>query len=201
VVCGVDALVEFQQMHGHLLGHLHADPRPLTPLSSQGLRGTLPGEGAAAFILAAPDAAAARLARIVGVRSGGPATRNPVLDVHEECRFLEQALGDFGVPLQQVGLLLLGANGDSALDPTYLAVASTLRKQTAGGCVGVYRHLTGDFATASALGLALAVQAIAGKTIPDTIRLVEGTASAAPSCVVLYHLTTAGYHSVMVVSP
>ncbi len=199
VVCGVDALVEFQEIHGHVLGQLRDSPAPLSPLG-EGLRGTVPGEGAAAFILSAPDVARSRLARIAGVRSGGSAQRHPALQVDEERRFVEQALADFGVPLDGLDLLLLGANGDASIDPTYSRVAAALGERASRASVGVYRHLTGDFATASALGLALAVEAVASQSIPAAIRLVSGTPSARPSSVALYHVTARGHHAVMAVS-
>jgi 3-oxoacyl-(acyl-carrier-protein) synthase len=202
VVCGVDALVEFQEIHGHLLGWYGTDPTPLAPLSAQRRsagQGTLPGEGAAAFVLTAPGVAAAPLARLVSVRARGPLQRTPVLSASSEMSFIEQALRDAGTRLDDVGLVLLGANGDPALDEIYSEVAGGLRAHAPGLAVGVYRHLTGDFATASALGFELAVRAVAGRAVPIEVCIVEG-APRSIECVLLYHLTSASYHSAMLVS-
>jgi 3-oxoacyl-(acyl-carrier-protein) synthase len=202
VVCGVEALVEFQEIHGHLLGWYGTDPAPLAPLSSQKRaagQGTLPGEGAAAFVLTAPGAVAAPLARLVSVQARGPMQRSPLLTASDELAFVEQALRDASTRLDQVGLVLMGANGDPALDDIYAEVAHSLCARTPGLGVGVYRHLTGDFATASALGLELAVRAVAGRAVPSEVNIVEGSPGLIER-VLLYHVTSVGYHSAMIVS-
>jgi len=202
VVCGVEALVEFQEIHGHLLGWYGTDPSPLAPLSRQKRaagQGTLPGEGAAAFVLSAPGEAARPLARLVSVRARGPLQRTPVLNACEELAFIEQVLRDARTRLEDVGLVLVGANGASDLDAIYADVAHGLRARMPSLAVGVYRHLTGDFATASALGFELAVRAVSGRTVPSGVRVVDGQ-PASMECVLLYHVTTAGYHSAMIVS-
>jgi 3-oxoacyl-(acyl-carrier-protein) synthase len=201
VVCGVEALVEFQEIHGHLLGWYDADPAPLAPLSAARRAGskTLPGEGAAAFVLTAPAATPKPLARLLGVRARGPLHRTPVLEAGDELAFVERALRDAGTEIDDVGLVLLGANSDDALDATYAAVAQGLRARSPRPAVGVYRHLTGDFATASALGLELAVRAVAAGSVPDEVRVVDGS-PASVERVLLYHVSSSAYHSAMIVS-
>ena len=203
VVCGIEALVEFQEIHGHLLGWYGTDPSPLSPLALERARpGTLPGEGAGAFVLTAPGAVAAPLARLVGVRARGPLRRSPVPSAQSELAFVLQALSDTGTRLDDVGLVLMGANHDAALDAVYAEVARGLRARREDLAIAVYRHLTGDFATASALGFELAVRAVAGRAVPSDVRVLGGTPRAAGSLerVLLYHLTSTGYHSVMIVS-
>jgi 3-oxoacyl-(acyl-carrier-protein) synthase len=202
VVCGVEALVEFQEIHGHLLGCYGTDPAPLAPLAEKKRaagQGTLPGEGAAAFVLTAPGAVAAPLARLVGVRARGPLQRAPALSTSDELALVEQALRDANTRLGGVGLLLVGANGDPALDEIYAQVAQRLRARAESLAVGVYRHLTGDFATASALGFELAVRAVAGRAVPSEVRVVGGEPRSIER-VLLYHVSSAGYHSAMIVS-
>jgi 3-oxoacyl-(acyl-carrier-protein) synthase len=198
VVVGVDALAEFQEIHGHLLGWYRNDPSPLSPLAANGVRGTLPGEGAAAFVLAASGAVASPLAHLAGVRARGPATRAPTLDAQHELAFIERSVLDLGIT-KKPDLVLLGANGEPGLDAVYSAVAERLKSLMPGAAMGVYRHLTGDFPTASALALELAVRAVSRKAIPSEVRVVAG-ACAAPSSALLYHLSADGYHSVVVVS-
>jgi 3-oxoacyl-[acyl-carrier-protein] synthase II len=202
VVCGVDALVELEEMRGHLLGRYATQATPLQPLASVSRtagQGTLPGEGAAAFVLAAPGAAAASLARLALVRVRGPGQRPPALSSVGELDFIAQSLRDTPVRLEEVDLLLLGANGDPALDAVYAEVASGLHARAPRLAIAVYRHLTGDFATASALGFELAVRAVAGKVTPSQARVVLGTPGPLAR-VLLYHVTNAGYHSVALVT-
>jgi len=202
VVCGVEALVEFQEIHGHLLGWYGTDPSPLAPLvgpKRAAGQGTLPGEGAAAFILTAPGMMASPLARLVGMRARGPLQRSPVLTASAELAFVEQALSGAGAKLDDVWLLLMGANGDPALDGLYAEVAQGLRARAPGLAVGVYRHRCGDFATASALGFETAVRAVAGRTVPGEVRIVAGTPRSIERAL-LYHVTSAGTHSAILVS-
>ncbi|HEY3451633.1 MAG TPA: beta-ketoacyl synthase N-terminal-like domain-containing protein [Myxococcales bacterium] len=203
VVCGVDALIEFQEIHGHVAGHYRSDPKPIEPLAgfprpcAQGPKGTVVGEGAAAFVLAAENSSPKRQARLLGVRSGGAVTRYPKLIVADELAYVKDAAAQMGVDLGSVGLVLMGANDDALLDPIYAGVFAGLKSAAPKAGLGVYKHLTGEFATASALGFALAVRAVAEKAIPAEIRqITPGSAGT----VLLYHLTTTGYHSVMAVS-
>jgi hypothetical protein len=198
VVCGVEALVEFQEIHGHLFGWYRTDPAPLAPLTArQG--GTIPGEGSAAFVLCAPGTATAKVARLVHVKARGPLQRGPSLDSRDELAFVEQAIRETGADLGAGGLVLMGANGDAALDAVYAEVAGGLRARAGGPAVGVYRHLTGDFSTGSALGFELAVRAVAERAVPNEVRVVMGAPGPVEQ-VLLYHVSSAGYHSVMVVS-
>jgi hypothetical protein len=108
-------------------------------------------------------------------------------------------LRDANTRLGSVGLLLVGANGEHALDEIYAQVARRLRARAEGLVVGVYRHLTGDFATASALGFELAVRAVAGRAVPSEVRIVAGVPGLIQRALV-YHVHSAGYHSAMIVS-
>ncbi len=202
IVCGVDALAPFQELHGHLLGRYGTEAAPLAPLRADGEgagRKPLPGEGAAAIVLAPPDGSPARLARLIGLRARGPARRAPVLSVATELELVARVLADAGVPLAELDLVLVGANGDAALDALYAGVLAELRRGAPGLVAGSYRHRTGDFATASALAFELAVRAVASGSVPDEVKLVGGPARAIRR-VLLYHLSSAGYHGAIVVS-
>ena len=198
VVCGVEALIEFQEMHGHLRGWYGANPAPLAPLTAA-RRGTIPGEGAGAFVLTAPGTAAAPIARLLHVKSRGPLQRLPILTGSGELAFLEQAMREADVSLDATWLVLLGASGDDGLDAIYRQVAQGLRTGWAGPRVGVYRHRTGDFATASALGFELAVRAVASRGVPSDVRVVMGEPGPVERAL-LYHVSSAGYHSAIIVS-
>lgn len=198
VVCGVEALIEFQEIHGHLLGWYGTPPAPLDPLAAP-RRGSIPGEGAAAFVLTAPGTAASPVARLVHVKARGPLQRSPAISGAGELAFLEQVMRETGASPDASWLVLLGANGDQRLDAIYAEVARGLRPDSRGPMVGVYRHLTGDFATASALGFELAVRAVASRSVPSDVRVVTGEPGSVER-VLLYHVSSAGYHSAIIVS-
>lgn len=197
VVCGVDAHADFLLLRGHQLGELRAGPTPLCPLQEPTpATGTLPGEGAAAFVLAPVGEARGALARLDAVVARGSANHS-VLEIEPQVAFLTEVAARAGLAPADCHLLL-GANGDARLDAAYLEIA---RRLSPAGGVGVYRHLTGDYATASALGLALAVKAVAVGELPAEVRLVHGAAPSGSTPVLLYHLSKGGNHSAMVVSP
>jgi len=202
VVCGVDGLTDFLELRGHLLGLYHDDPLPLAPLQrrAEPMQGTIPGEGAAAFVLAPAGAATAPLGRVIGVLSRG-ASSPGARDALAQQRFILQALQTMEVDPGSVGAVLLGANGDAPLDRIYEEVLSLVRPCLGRGCwAGVYRHLVGDFATASALGLALALRLISERCVLPEVRALTPGLMSTPSRVLLYHLSGAGHHTVMVVS-
>ena len=211
VVCGVDSMVELQEMEGHLLGFYRSDVQPLEPLAgfsrsgsnaAAGPAGTIPGEGGAALVMAARGTVPSAVATLLGVRLGGPVIRSPAPAIDDEVAFVQDAASAMGLELSSVGLVLVGANGDAALDAAYAAVSERLLTLAPKAGLGVYRHQTGDFPVASGLGLALAVRAVSERAIPPELRLVAPppAANAGGGAVLLYHLTAAGYHSVMAVA-
>ncbi|MGC4114747.1 MAG: beta-ketoacyl synthase N-terminal-like domain-containing protein [Myxococcales bacterium] len=203
VVCGVDTLIEFQEIHGHVVGHYRNDSKPLEPLAGyprpcvQGPKGSVVGEGAAAFVLAKEDSGQKRLAKLIGVKSGGSLVRYPKLAVADELAYVKDAAAQMGLDWASVGMVLVGANADAALEPIYAGVAEGLKAVAPKAGVGVYKHLTGEYATASALGFALAVRTVAEKAVPAEVRQITPCTA---GTVLLYHVGTAGYHSVMAVS-
>ena len=196
VVCGVDALTDFMLMRGHLLDELRSCPAPLRPLQElEPQTGTLPGEGAAALVLAPAGESPHALARLDAVVARGPANPQQIV-IADEVAFIEEVARLAG--LRPAGFhLLVGANGDFQ-DARYAEVS---RRLAPAGGVGVYRHLTGDFATASALGMTLATRMVATGELPDEVRLVEGSAPVGPLPVLLYHLSRSGTHSAVLLSP
>jgi 3-oxoacyl-[acyl-carrier-protein] synthase II len=205
VVVGADALTDFLELRGHLLGRFREDPSPLEPLGAPpegrpALPGTLPGEGAAAFVLGPAGAAHAPLARLAALEARGPRAVAPPLEVPDELAFLERALP----PAARPGFVLLGASGDASLDAVYRGVLEGLEPRLAEAAgAGVYRHATGDFETASALGLALAVRIVSERRLPEEVRCLEGRGAPGPpdSGVLLYHLSRPGQRSAMLVCP
>ena len=125
--------------------------------------------------------------------------RRPALSLGDELAFIERTMGDGNTRIDEIDLVLVGANGDSALDALYAGVVGGLRTRAPGIAAGVYRHGTGDFAAASALGFDLAVRAVHRGSLPAEGHVVEGTVRKVER-VLLYHLTSTGYHSAIVVS-
>ncbi|MGA2822584.1 MAG: hypothetical protein ABSE72_03565 [Bacteroidales bacterium] len=70
--------------------------------------------------------------------------------------------------ISDIDLVLLGINGDNRNDPLYHEFARSLFPDTP---LAYYKHLCGEYHTASCFALWLAANIIQRQTVPDVIRL------------------------------
>lgn len=126
--------------------------------------GAVVGEGAAMFIASgSPDGAMAKMEAIGTVHNNDAALVKQQLQ-----EFLKKNL-----PVgEEIDLFISGENGDSRTLPFYTNCESLL---TANTSIVRYKHMTGDFATASALGLWYACQFISSKQVPEQMFKVKKT--------------------------
>ena len=112
---------------------------------------TLPGEGAMVASLARADKAAASLANVTTVRLGRQ--RQP-FDAGREADWIAAS-----VDMAGVDVVLSGAKGWPALDAQYAAVVVALSKRAGRNLEHqTYKHLCGEFHSASAFGFSVAVE-------------------------------------------
>jgi hypothetical protein len=113
-------------------------------------RQTLPGEGAMVASLARADKAGASLAHVTGVRLGRQ--RQP-FDAGREADWIAASFD-----LTGIDIVLSGAKGWPALDAKYAAVVVALSKRAGRNLEHqTYKHLCGEFHSASAFGFSVAV--------------------------------------------
>ncbi|MDB5256510.1 MAG: beta-ketoacyl synthase chain length factor [Chitinophagaceae bacterium] len=117
--------------------------------------GTLSGEGSAMFIVnAVPTNALAQIDALQLMHT------EDVTEIEKQLNyFLKQHVADG----ESIDLLLSGENGDIRPRHFFEAVECIL----SGATVARFKHLTGDFATASALALTIACQLIQSNVLPD----------------------------------
>ena len=117
--------------------------------------GTLSGEGSAMFIVNnIPQSAIAQVSALQLMHT------EEVKDIEEQLHlFLKKNLPHG----ESVEILLSGENGDMRPQHFFEAVENILSDST----VARFKHLTGDFATVSALALHMACQLIETNTLPD----------------------------------
>jgi 3-oxoacyl-(acyl-carrier-protein) synthase len=114
---------------------------------------TLPGEGAMAASLARAETAASRLAGVTTVRLGR--YRRP-FDAEREAAWIAES-----VDLAAVDVVLSGAKGWPVLDAKYAAVVVALSKLVRRNLKHqTYKHLCGEFHSASAFGFSIAVELV-----------------------------------------
>lgn len=203
VVAGVDESSPYGVALGAVGGWWRAEAAPLHPLSDR-KTGTLPGEGAGAVIICradpAPKAGATRLALLR--QEALPRRQSARPDPAVETQFIERALAQAGVRVAEVDFFLLSANGDARTDALYAGVLDAL-----GGLAGrpvsygTYKQWCGEFCTASAVGLALATQAVRQGALRDGL-LAPGAPAPerAPRTVALYGFLETGYRSLCLVT-
>lgn len=118
--------------------------------------GCIAGEGAAMFIVNA--AAANSVAKVVAVSTLH--SNNIELVKQQLAAFLQKnAAGGI-----EIDLFISGENGDNRTLPYYLACEKLLATETA---VVRYKHITGDYATASATGLWYACELLQKQELPQ----------------------------------
>ncbi len=199
LLCGVDELTPFLGFVGVEFGFWAvAKPPDLREAGiTAGHHRPHPGEGAAAFIL--------------GRRSEVPATDHPpcvytvkvqplelrdgrIVDPQAELKFVQDALAAKGLSLGDLDLMILGASCPGQLETLYQPILQ-LMFQAAGKEIALISYKTwwGEFSTAPALGLGLAVELLTGKSPPGV--MAEKTPPPALNNILMYHLSPLGFHS------
>ena len=148
--------------------------------------GTLPGEGAAMFLVNnQTEGATAKLSAVKMVSSDSAAFVKQQLEL-----FLKENLA----PGQSIDLFLTGENGDNRLLNYYTACEELVPQ----AIVARYKHLFGEFQTVAAHALWLACHIIKEQTIPPLIIKNKGK-STAINKVLIYNNYQGAQHGFMLV--
>lgn len=174
VVCGVDVLTPYVVAAGCAFGCWRAGDTTADPMADAPPAGAggLPGEGAVSLLLARPDVVpeAARRAHIATAAVKSLDAPISHIDTAEATGFITDTIGYAGIHAHDLSLAIFGANGDPKLDAAYRKLNEAL--SAASGTpisFGVYRHRSGDFRTASALGVSLAIDFVRTGLVPDAL--------------------------------
>jgi 3-oxoacyl-(acyl-carrier-protein) synthase len=165
LVGGIDECTDdFMKLHGYLgfwkkpLGNLQ--------LLAENSSGTIAGEGSAFFVISGEPEGTAPKVCIEGVHTF-LTPQEPLADgvSHEIELFLRKA----GMDLQDVEGVMFGLNGDKLFDKIYYDLEANC---FAGHTDFMFfKHLCGEYYTASAFALWLGSVVLKDQTIPDAIRL------------------------------
>jgi 3-oxoacyl-[acyl-carrier-protein] synthase II len=150
--------------------------------------GTIAGEGSAFFLLSNnPDNRASSCIRAVKLALGN----NPV-------EALAELLSEHELSPGKIDIVISGINGDNRTNSVYLDfIHSNL--DSAGHCY--YKHLTGDFDSASAFALWLADQIIRTQNVPEYLKISkesEGVQSI--NQILIHHFKQPSEHAFILVS-
>lgn len=159
-------------------------------LLEQKTTGSIPGEGAAFFLLSSEKTEATRSQVLAMTTIYKPSD-------HDELETkIDTFLKDAGMRTEDVDLLLLGLNGDLETDHFYYALKESHFKNTNAG---YFKHLCGEYLTASAFGMWLACKTIRHQHVPEIIKLGRHTERPIRNVFLYNHLGGAN-HSLILIS-
>ena len=190
LVGGFDEMTDNQIMFYNRLNYYKSQIDDNLKLIDHKDSGTIAGEGTAFFMLS-HERTTNSYAVINDVDSFNYPTNNEfVLNKIQE--FLDRNHLTFS----DIDLLLCGFNGDFNLDSIYTDVIGHLFRKTA---VGYFKHLCGEYHTASAFALWLASNILKRQFIPDVIRLNEIKANTVKNILIYNHYRNTN-HSLILLS-
>lgn len=161
LVGGIDELTMNSFNITYRLGHWKRKPIYNLRLLESDTKGSIAGEGAA-FFLVSKNKTAGTYATISDqamiLRPDG------ITEVIAKCL---KMFGRNNLSMNGIDLVLLGLNGDCEQDKNYLEFLTAFP----GSDQGYFKHLCGEYQTASAFGLWLGAMILQRQSVPEIVRL------------------------------
>lgn len=187
---GID---EMTMMHLDIMrkvGHWKQAPASNITLLQDSTPGALAGEGAAFFVLG-KEPSASTYCKVEGIDMFH---RDSPEELGEQ--EIQSFLQTRGFRPDDIDLLVLGYNGDSCFDGIYDRFAGGLFPSAS---VTWFKHLSGEYYTASAMGLWLGAFMLKNGRIPPAV-LIRGASSTPVHHVLVYNQYRGEYHSLFLLS-
>jgi len=184
---GVDELSAFNYNIEKLAGAYKDETVSLKHLYKSNSPGSVAGEGAAMFIVNKfPVNAIAKVEAVSTLHSE---------DERAVCNQLKNFLLTHSLEKEKINLFLTGENGDNRFLKFYTACESLIDNDTA---IGRFKHLCGEYPTASSFALWLCCEILRTKTIPQHI-YKRKTQTTAVKNILLYNNYKGYQHSFMLI--
>jgi len=161
LVGGVDELGDHTVAIHKIINHVKPEAVNTLELLHSNSPGAVFSEGAGFFVLS-NEKKPSSYAQLKAVR-----TLN-TLDIDDVHRETIAFLDENNLNVEDIDLIILGNNGDKDFDSFYEILMNDLFKNTQQA---YYKHLCGEFNTASSFGFWLASKIIKTQTIPDVVKL------------------------------
>ncbi len=160
VLCmGVDELTTHTMEVFQRVGLNINEAEPTLNLVQSEQKGSIYGEGAAAFVLSS-QAGENTFGKISSVKTlYKPENEEQVTD------WISKSLAEAGCSLDEVDLVLLGSNGNPEENHWYSAVEA----QFSSASIGAFKHLVGEYHTASSFALWLAASILRDQQVPEVV--------------------------------
>ncbi|CAZ96207.1 beta-ketoacyl synthase N-terminal-like domain-containing protein [Zobellia galactanivorans] len=161
LVGGVDELVDHHVETHRLIGHIKKEPVASQELLQSKTEGMVMGEGAHFFVLSNQKAPSC-YAELLAVKTFNTLSKERLEE--KVLAFLERQQ----LNIDDIDLAILGNNGDVNFDTYYDQLGSSLLKDTPQA---YYKHLSGEFDTATGFAFWLANKIIKTQTVPEVVQL------------------------------
>ena len=99
---------------------------------------------------------------------------------------------------RKIDLVLAGLNGDPETDGIYLEALSRLLPQ--GANIAAFKHLCGEYHTASGFAMWLAAKILQGQRVPPALKLFSGVMPGEIRNILVYHHHKGERHSFILLS-
>lgn len=185
LVGGVDELVDHHVSSHRLISHYKTEPVSSTDLLKSKTQGTIMAEGAHFFILS-NNKQDSTYAELVGIEIYNKLSQEQ-LPVQ-----IQSFLNGQNTTLEAIDLIVLGNNGDINFDGYFHTLSQGLFKDTPQAC---FKHLSGEFDTASAFAFWLASKIIKTQSIPEVVKFND--LESPPKTVLIYNQYRGENHSLV----
>lgn len=186
----VDEITDYSHTILSRFGLYKSAPVKNTELLQSRTAGTVAGEGAAFFVLAAVKNAQSQ-AELTGVQM----LYKP-RSIEETNSHLDAFLQRHGVSASDIDLLITGRNGNAKEDDYYETIESSLFANTP---VAAFKHLCGEYPTAAAFALWMATGFLRDQRVP-VAAMFKGEAPAKMKKILIWNHQHTTHHSFILLS-
>lgn len=190
LVGGVDESTDVQFHLLERMGLFRRNPVSTAALISDPQKGTICGEGAAFFVMGkeknAHSLAQVKAFSMIFQPESSEEVRNQIRSL----------ISEQGLEVSDIDLLLIGKNGDRRSDPVYDDVLDPIFP---GMAKGYFKHLSGEYPTASSFALWLAGNIFNKRKLPDCL-LLEGKVNQPLRNILIYNHSNQIHHTLYLIS-
>ncbi len=186
LVGGVDEMVKHHVDTHRLIGHIKEEPTAMENVLESGTKGCVVAEGAHFFVLS-NQKQDTTYSKLVGIRTYNTLSKSQVPET------IISFLKAIDVDLADIDAVIMGNNGDVEFDDYYTELGETLLSETPQL---VYKHLSGEFDTASGFAFWLANKILKTQTVPEILKL-NAKKVASPKTILIYNQYRGKNHSLV----
>ncbi|WP_209402623.1 beta-ketoacyl synthase N-terminal-like domain-containing protein [Pseudozobellia sp. WGM2] len=184
LVGGVDELVDHHISTHRLIGHIKKEAVETMSILKSGTSGAVFSEGAHFFVLS-NEKKSSCYSELVALKTFNVLSESQVSD--ETSNFLMEQ----GLTEESVDLIIMGNNGDNDFDSYYDSLSKGAFKNVAQA---YFKHLSGEFDTASGFGFWLANMILKQGKVPASVQLNEKRAESVQT-ILIYNQYRGENHS------